>query len=141
VQWKVGCSLVGMQQKTTEKEEEKKRMALEVDLESVAVPFMELSDGFIEQMELAVGNLGRINEGIWVLVDGLKDLVEVMKKKEVSETDGEQEVVEVGVQTLEELEIERVDKKTETEMTEEGDKGVEAEKKDGNQEMEEVEKE
>jgi hypothetical protein len=73
--------------------------------------------------------------------DGVKDLVEVMKRKEVLETDGEQEVVEMGVQTLEELEIERVDKGTEPEMTEEGDKGVEVEKGDGDQEMEEVEKE
>jgi hypothetical protein len=123
------------------KEGGEERMALEVDSESIAAPFVELSDGFIEQMELAVGNLGRINEGIWALVDGVKDLVEVMRKKEVSKTDGEQEVVEVGVQTLEELEIERVDKETETEMTEEGNKGDEVEKEDGDQEMEEVEKE
>jgi hypothetical protein len=57
------------------------------------------------------------------LVDGVKDLVEVIKRKEVSETDGDQEVVEAGVQTLEELEIERVDKETETERMEEGSKG------------------
>jgi putative protein kinase ArgK-like GTPase of G3E family len=48
----------------TEKKEEKRRMALEVDLENVATPFVELSDGFMEQMELAVGSLGRISEGI-----------------------------------------------------------------------------
>jgi hypothetical protein len=30
----------------TKKEEEKRRMALEVDLENVTTPFMELSDGF-----------------------------------------------------------------------------------------------
>jgi hypothetical protein len=95
----------------------------------------------MKQIELVVANLGRINEGIWVLVDGVKDLVEVMKRKEVSEMDIEQEVVEVGVQTFEELEIERVDKKTETEMMEEGEKGVEAEKEDRDQEMEEMEKE
>jgi hypothetical protein len=83
-------------EKTMEKKEEKKRMVLEVDSESIAAPFVELSDGFMEQMELAVGSLGRINEGIWALVDGVKDLVEVMKKKEASETDGEQEVIEVG---------------------------------------------
>jgi hypothetical protein len=80
-----------------EKKEEKKRMVSEVDLKNVAASFVELSDGFIEQMELAVGNLGRINKGIWALVDGVKDLVEVMKRKEVLETDREQEVVEVGV--------------------------------------------
>jgi hypothetical protein len=140
-QWKVGCSLVGMRWKMTEKKEEKKRMVSEVDLENVADFFVELSDGFIEQMELAVGNLGRINKGIWALVDGVKDFVEVMKRKEVSETDREQEVVEVGVQTLEELEIERVEKETETERMEEGDKGDEAEKEDRDQKMEEVEKE
>jgi hypothetical protein len=41
---------------------------------------------------------------------------------------------------LEELEIERVDKGTETEIMEEGDKGDGAEKEDGDQEIE-VEKE
>jgi hypothetical protein len=96
-----------MRWKMTEKKEEKKRMVSEVDLENVAALFVELSDGFMEQMELAVGSLGRINEGIWALVDGVKDLVEVMKRKEVSEMDREQEIVEVGVQTLEVLEIER----------------------------------
>jgi hypothetical protein len=124
-----------------EKKEEKKRMVSEADSENVAAPFVELSDSFIEQMELAVKNLGRINEGIWALVDGVKDLVEMMKRKEVSETDGEQEIVEVGVQTLEELEKERVDKKIETEMTEEGDKGDEVEKKDGDKEIKGVGKE
>jgi hypothetical protein len=82
--------------KTTEKKGEKRRMALEVDSENVATPFVELSDRFMEQMELAVGNLGRINEGIWALVDGVKDLVEVMKKKEESEKeDGDQEMEEM----------------------------------------------
>jgi hypothetical protein len=92
-------------------------------------------------MELAVRNLGRINEGIWALVDGVKDLVEVMKRKEASEMDGDQEVVEAGVQMLEELVIERVDKETETERMEEGSKGDEVEKEDGDHEMEEMEKE
>jgi hypothetical protein len=124
-----------------EKKEEKRRMASEVDSKNITTPFVELSDGFMEQMELAVGNLGRINEGIWALVDGVKDLVEVMKRKEASETDRDQEVVEAGVQTLEELEIERVDKETEMKRMEEGSKGDEAEKEDGDQEMEEMEKE
>jgi hypothetical protein len=114
----------------TEKKEEERRMASKVNLKNVATPFVELSDGFIEQMELAVGSLSRISEGIWTLVDGVKDLVEVMKRKEASETDGEQEVVEVGAQTLEELEMERVDKETEMERMEEGSKGDEAEKED-----------
>jgi hypothetical protein len=114
----------------TEKKEEKRRMVSEVDLENVATPFVELLDGFMEQMELEVGSLGRISEGIWALVDGVKDLVEVMKRKEALETDREQEVVEVGVQTLEELEIERVDKEMETERMEEGSKGDEVEKED-----------
>jgi hypothetical protein len=86
-----------MRQKMAERKEGKKKMVLEVDLENVAAPFVELSDGLIEQMELAVGNLGRINEGICVLVDGVKELVEAMGKKEVSETDGDQKIVEVGV--------------------------------------------
>jgi hypothetical protein len=116
-------------------------MVSEVDSENVATPLMELSDRFMEQMELVVGNLGMINEGIWALVDGVKDLVEVMKRKEASEMDGDQEVVEVGVRTLEELVIERVDKETETERMGEGSKGDEAEKEDGDHEMEAMEKE
>jgi hypothetical protein len=130
-----------MRWKMVEKKEEKKRMVLEVDSENVTAPFVELSEGFMEQMELVVRNLGRINEGIWALVDGVKDLVEAMKRKAASETDREQEIVEVGVQTLEELEIQRVDKETETELMEGGDKGDEGEKEDGDQEIEGVGKE
>jgi putative protein kinase ArgK-like GTPase of G3E family len=140
-QQKVGCSLVGLRRKTTERKEKKRRMVSEVDLENIATPFVELLDGFIEQMELVVRNLGRINEGIWALVDAVKDLVEVMKRKEASEMDGNQEVVEAGVQTLEELVIERVDKETEMDRMEEGSKGDEVEKEDGDHEMEGMEKE
>jgi hypothetical protein len=130
-----------LRRKTTERKEEKRRMVSEIDSENIATPFVELSDGFMEQMELAVGNLGRINEGIWALVDGVKDLVEVMKRKEASEMDGDQEVVEAGVQMLEELVIERVDKETEMDRMEEGSKGDEVEKEDGDHEMEGTEKE
>jgi hypothetical protein len=124
-----------MRRKTVERKEGKKRMASEVDSENVAALFVELSDGFMEQMELAVSSLNRINEGIWALVDGIKDLVEAMRKKEASEMDRDQKIVEVGVQTVEELEIEKVDKETETELTGEGEKGDKAEKEDGDKEM------
>jgi hypothetical protein len=133
--------LVGLRRKTTERKEEKRRMVSEVDSENIATPFVELLDGFMEQMELVVGNLGRINEGIWTLVDGVRDLVEVMKRKEASEMDGDQEVVEAGVQTLEELLIERVDKEMETDRMEGGSKGDEAEKENGDHEIEGTEKE
>jgi hypothetical protein len=86
-----------MRQEMAERKKGKKRIASEVDSENVAAPFVELLDGFMEQMELAAGSLSKINEGIWALVDGVKDLVEAMRKKEVSETDRDQEVVEVGV--------------------------------------------
>jgi hypothetical protein len=130
-----------MRWKMVERKKGKKRMVLEVDLENVAPPFVELSDRFMEQMELAVENLSRINEGIWALVSGVKELVEVMGKKEVLKTNRDQEIVELGVQTLEELEIERVDKEIEMEMMGEGDKGDEAEKEDRDQEIERVGKE
>jgi hypothetical protein len=117
-----------MRQKMVEKKEEKKRMMLEVDLENIAAPFVELSDGFMEQMELAVGNLRRINEEIWALIDGVKDLVEVIRRKEVSEVDGDQEVVETGILTEEESELEKVDKETETELIGEGEKEDKVEK-------------
>jgi hypothetical protein len=127
-----------MRWKMVERKERKKRMALEVDLENVAAPFVELSDRFMEQMELAVGSLSRINEEIWALVDGVKDLVKAMRKKEVSEMDGDQEIVEVGVQIVEEPEIEKVDKETEMDLMGEGDIEDKVEKEDGNQEAEEV---
>jgi hypothetical protein len=76
-----------------------------------------------------------------VLVDGVKELVEVMKRKEVLEMDKDQEIVEVGVQTSEELEIKRVNKGIEMEMMGEGDEGDEAEKEDGEQKIERVRKE
>jgi hypothetical protein len=100
-----------------------------------------LSDGFIEQMELAVGSFSRINEGIRALVDGVKKLVEAMRKKEVLKMARDQEIVEVGVQTVEKPEIEKVDKEIEMEMTAEGDKGDKVKKEDGDQETEEVGKE
>jgi hypothetical protein len=61
------CAVEGqlqLGQDATEKKEEKRRMASEVDSENVATPFVELLDGFMEQMELAVRSLGRISEGI-----------------------------------------------------------------------------
>jgi hypothetical protein len=130
-----------MRWKMAGRKEGKKRMVLEADSESVAPSFVELSDGFMEQMELAVGSLSRINEGIWALVNGVKELVEVMGKKEALEMDRDQEIVEVEIQTLEELEMERVDKEIETEMIGEGDKADKAEKEDGEQEIEGVGKE
>jgi hypothetical protein len=85
-------------------------MTLEVNLENMAAPFVELSDSFIKPIELAVRTLGRINEEIWVLVGSMKDLVEMMRRKELSEMDGDQEAVKTGVQTEEELEVEKVNK-------------------------------
>jgi hypothetical protein len=127
-----------MRWKMAEKKKEKKRMVSEVDSENVAAPFVELLDGFMEQMDLAVGSLGRINEGIWALVGGVKDLVEVMRWKELSETDRDQEVVETGIQTEEESEVEKVNKEIETELIGEGEKEDEAEKEDGDKEIEKV---
>jgi hypothetical protein len=130
-----------MRQKMAEKKEEKKRMVSEVDLENVAALFVELSDGFMEQMELVAGSLERINEGIWALVGGVKDLVEVMRRKELSEMDRDQEVVETGIQTEEEPEVEKVDREIEMELVGEGEKGDEVEKEDGDKETEKVGKE
>jgi hypothetical protein len=78
-----------MRRKMAERKEGKRKMVLEADSENVAPSFMELLDGFMEQMELAVGSLSRINEGILALVSGVKELVEVMGKKEASETEGD----------------------------------------------------
>jgi hypothetical protein len=133
-----------LRRKTTERKEEKRRMVSEVDSENIATPFVELSDGFMEQMELAVGNLGRINEEIWALVEGIGRLTEVVEgvgKKGMRKEDKETETEDV----------QRMDKQTETERREENSEEEEESeeevgkeddgKEDGDQEMEEMEKE
>jgi hypothetical protein len=54
---KVGCSLVGMKQRV-DKKEGKQRLVLEGGEENLAAPMIELSDGFMEQMEAMAKELG-----------------------------------------------------------------------------------
>jgi hypothetical protein len=72
---------------------------------------LELSDGVIEQVEAMAKELKKISEGIWILVEGvgkLTEVVEGMKKKEVERVDKEVEMEDVW----------KVDKQTETEVVE-----------------------
>jgi hypothetical protein len=107
-------------------------------------PMMELSDGFIEQVEAMVKELKNISGGIWALVEGigkLTDVVEGAGKEGVRKEDKEMEMEDV----------QRMDKQTETEKREEDSEEEEESeeeegkedsgKKDGDQEMEKMEKE
>jgi hypothetical protein len=46
--------------------------------ENLAAPMMELSDGFMEQVEAIVKELKNISGGIWALVEGIGRLTEVL---------------------------------------------------------------
>jgi hypothetical protein len=76
-QRKAGCSLVGIKWRV-EKEEGKRRLVLEGREENLAAPMMELSDGFMEQVEAIVKELKNISGGIWALVEGIGRLTEVL---------------------------------------------------------------
>jgi hypothetical protein len=91
-----------------EKKEGKQRLVLEGGEENSAAPMMELSDGFMEQMEAMAKELKRISGGIWALVEGVRKLTEVMKRSE-----------KVGV--------EKAEKEVEMEPVQKADKGMETE--------------
>jgi hypothetical protein len=78
---KVRCSLVGMKWRV-EKKEGRQRLVSEDGEENSAAPMMELSDGFIEQMETMAKELRRISGEIWALVEGVGKLADVMEWSE-----------------------------------------------------------
>jgi hypothetical protein len=126
----------------SEKKEGKKRMMSE-GLEEGSVALLEFSDGVMEQVEAMAKELRSISGGIWVLVEDIGRLTEVVEgisKEGVRKEDKETETEDV----------QRMDKQTETENREEDSKDKESEKEegkeddgkeDGDQEMEELEKE
>jgi hypothetical protein len=62
--------------------------------ENLAVPMMELSDGFMEQVEAIAKELRNIGGGIWVLVEGIRKLTEMVEgvgKEGVRKEDKEME--------------------------------------------------
>jgi hypothetical protein len=141
-QWKVGCSLVGLKQKISEKKEGKKRMMSEGLEEGLVAP-LELSDGVMEQMKAMAKELRKISGGLLALIEGVEKLTEVVAglgKKEVRKEDKETEMEDV----------QRMDKQTETEKREDDSKQEEESeeeegkeddgKEDGDQEIEETEK-
>jgi hypothetical protein len=119
-----------MRWKLSEKKGGKKRMVLEGAKEGLVAPMMELSDGFMEQMEAMAKELRKIGGGIWALVEGVGKLMEVMER---SEKMGVEKVEkEVKMET-----IQKVDKGMETEIlseeeSEEDSDGEKEEDKDGN---------
>jgi hypothetical protein len=71
-QRKVGCSLVGLKRKMSEKKEGKRRLLSE-GLEEGSVAPLELSDGVMEQVEAMAKKLRRISGGIEALVEVVGD--------------------------------------------------------------------
>jgi hypothetical protein len=104
---KVGCSLISMKWRA-EKKEGKQRLVSEEEEENSAAPMMELSDGFMEQIEAMAKELRRISGGIQALVEGVGKLGEVMEQ-------------------LEKVGVEKVEKKVETEPVQKVDKGMKTE--------------
>jgi hypothetical protein len=95
----------------SEKKEGKKRM-MSGGLEEGSVALLELSDGVIEQVKVMAKELRSISGGIWVLVEGIGRLTEVVEwisKEGVRKEDKETETEDV----------QRMDKQTEMERREE----------------------
>jgi hypothetical protein len=123
--------------------EKKERMVSEGLEEGSMAPMMELSDGFMEQVEAIAKELRSISGGIWALVEGVGKLMEVMEgdgkeviRKEDKETETE------GVQKMDkQMETERREEESEDEEESEEEEEKEDDgKEDGEQEMEEMEK-
>jgi hypothetical protein len=135
--------LVGIKRRV-EKKEGKQRIVSEGGEENLVVPMMELSDGFMEQVEAIVKELRNINGRIWALVEGIGRLMEVVE--EVGKEGARKEDKETEME-----DVQRMDKQTETERKEidsEEEEGSEKEEgkedggeEDGDQETEEIEKE
>jgi hypothetical protein len=66
-------------------------------------PMMELTDGFMKQMEAMEKELRRIGGGIWALVKGVGKLTEVMEQSEKMGTEKAEKEVETEI-------IQKVDK-------------------------------
>jgi hypothetical protein len=121
-----------MKQKTDK--EGRWRLVLEGVEENLAAPIMELSDGFMEQMEAMVKELRKIGGGIWALVEGVGKLMEIMEQLERMEMSKVEKEVEIE-------NVQRVNKGTVTEiMSEEGSEedseGEKEEDKEGNRDKE-----
>jgi hypothetical protein len=110
----------------------------------LAAPMMELSDGFMEQVEAIAKELRNIGGGIWALVEGIGKLTEVAEgvgKEGVRKEDKETET-EVFWRMDKQTETERREEDSEEEEESEEEEGKEDDgKEDGDQEMEEMEKE
>jgi hypothetical protein len=123
----------------SEKEEKKRMLSERLEEESIAP--LEFLDGVMEQVEAMVKELRRISRGIQVLIEVVGRLTEVVMglgEKEVEKKDKGPETE--TVQRMDrEVEMEIVEQESESE--EEEEKKDDDGKEDGDQEMEEVEKE
>jgi hypothetical protein len=114
-QWKVGCSVVGLKRKGSEKRAEQRVME---DVDEGPIALLELPDRVIEQVEAMAKELRRISGGIWALVEGIGKLMEVMEGL------GKEEMRKVDKVTETE-EVQRVNKQMEMEEKEEDSEGKE----------------
>jgi hypothetical protein len=64
-----------------EKKEGNRRLVSEGREGNSVAPMMELSDGFMEQVEVIAKELRSINGGIWALVEGVGKLTEVLGRR------------------------------------------------------------
>jgi hypothetical protein len=114
-QQKVGCSVVGLKRKGLEKRVEW-RATEEIDEGLIAL--LELFNGVMEQVGAMAKELRKISGGVWVLVEGIGRLMEV-------------------IEGLGREEVERVYKEMETEKVQKVDKQMETEEKEEDSEKEE----
>jgi hypothetical protein len=100
---------VGLKRKGSEKRVEQRVME---DADEGPIAPLKLSDRIIEQVEAMAKKLRRISGGIWVFVEGIGKLMEVVEGL------GKEEVRKVD-KVMEMEEVQRVNKQTETEKKEE----------------------
>jgi hypothetical protein len=110
--------------------------------ENSAAPMMELSDGFMEQVEAITKELRNISGGIWALVKEIGKLTEVVEgvgKEGIRKEDKEMETEDVW-RMDKQMEMEWREEDSEEEEESEEEEGKEdGRKEDRDQEMEEME--
>jgi hypothetical protein len=90
-QRKVGCSAAGRKR---EKKVVEPGLLTERGTENVPAPWVELSDGLMEQVEAMAGTMKGMEKGIWELVKGIGKLTEAigkMAENKGKETEEEEE--------------------------------------------------
>src|SRR5271169_1275142 len=123
-QRKAGCSAVP-------KKKEAKKVAekgMEITSDEVPTPWVELSDNFMEQVELLVKNTTEIGSGVRGLVEEMKKMVRVVERlvgtdKVDKQTETEDQTEESEDEESEEEEDESVDGEKDEETEDKGEVG------------------